>query len=76
MLSTRQWGAETQRKLYAIDDMRTGEFEDAAERLGLSLLAVLTDAARLINEYDTGARLRAPWPIYLEAADILREAGL
>jgi hypothetical protein len=82
MLSTRQWGAETQRKLYAIDDMRTGGFENAAERLGLSQLGVLEAAKRLIDEAYTdfddnwSKRGRAPWPIYLEAADMLRQAGL
>jgi hypothetical protein len=79
---TDNWGAKTQKKLQAIDDMRNGGFYAAADRLGLSQLGVLEAAKRLIDETytnfdDDWSKLgRAPWPIYLEAADMLREAGL
>lgn len=71
-------------RLWAIDSMRQGAFVDALNEL---LHPNERDATRLDRRACNQARAlveaayrrninRAPWPVYLEAADILAKAGL
>lgn len=68
-------------KLWAIDSMREGNFEQAAKEVGVSLPAGAADALafverELLEGRDGETLSRLPWPRYREAARILREHGL
>ncbi len=67
-------------QLYAIDNLRSGDLDDAFASLDLdpdpAQEAAADAASELIRKgYDCYLG-RAPWPVYLEAADILAKAGL
>ena len=67
----------------AIDDMRTGDFEDAFDNLGGETESLAKDEYRVLEEcsalvgehYDMQVG-HAPWHVYLQCADMLEAAGL
>lgn len=59
-------------KLYDIDQMRCGEFYDENGEIDMRA----APAAKLISKHFDHDLGRAPWDIYLRAADMLEGAGL
>lgn len=64
--------ADTKRKLYSIDDMREGIFDDK----DIKLNARLKELETYIRDRFDDALARAPWHVYLEVADELERMGL
>lgn len=64
-------------RLDSIDSMRTGNFDLTLDDIDCeSLVAAAKEAGELVNKHYKSRLGRAPWSIYLQAADILAEAGL
>lgn len=69
-------------KFFAINSLREGLVDDAAISLGLAIPngtpmeKALFDARDLIRAEFSQSMLRAPWPVYRRAADILEAGGL
>lgn len=69
--------------LVAINDMRTGSFTGAADRLGLNLSRVMREELKKIRDRvgsvynsDKGNGGLVPWPVYRSAIQDLRKLGL
>jgi hypothetical protein len=86
-VSPPEYPEDQKKKLFAIDNMRLGYLPNAlylanAPALTTTQNSTVAAVTALIrghyseDEDPDDDKGRAPWPIYLEAADILREAGL
>lgn len=71
------FGSAWQDAFNAIDSMRAGCFEEAAESLGAQIPLLLADQLQdYVDEHYIDGEGYAPWPIYRECVRRLREAGL
>lgn len=57
--------------------MRLGRFADAAQEMGINPVDFesMEKASNGVNFMYDSAKGRAPWDVYLKAADVLSEAG-
>lgn len=66
----------TEQALYAIDNMRLGEFAEAARELGAKISDYQAGRLSGYLEAYTMRAGRYPWEAYLKVADMLEEDGL
>ncbi|MEM6367804.1 MAG: hypothetical protein AAF851_05810 [Myxococcota bacterium] len=61
---------------YRLDGLRTGDFGHAVAAASVEQRKAMGRVYRHISDYLDPNKMRAPWAVYLEAADMLEAVGL